>query len=64
MLSDSETSVTATAFIDTYPVAALTDRSEGLGFFGEWSPFTDSFFYIAMGISQPRGRARPRDRIR
>jgi hypothetical protein len=64
MLSDKETSFTAAAFVDNHPVAALTGRSEGLGFFGEWSPFTDSFFYIAMGISEPRVRARPHDRIR
>jgi hypothetical protein len=63
MLSDKQTSFT-TAFVDNLPVAALAGRSEGLGFFGEWSPFTDSFFYIAMGISEPRVRACPHDRIR
>jgi hypothetical protein len=59
MLSDKETSIT-TAFVDNHPVAALTGRSEGR----EWLPFTDSFFYIAMGIPEPRIRARPRDQIR
>jgi hypothetical protein len=62
MLSDKETSFTATAFVDNHPVPALTGPSEELGLFREWSTSeADSFFYIAMGISEPRVRARPRD---
>jgi hypothetical protein len=64
MLNDSETSCATTAVFDNNPVAALTGLSDRVGLFGEWSPFTDSFFYIAMGISEPRVRACRRDRIR
>jgi hypothetical protein len=62
MLSEIETRCSTTAVVDNDPVTALTGPSEELGLFREWSTSeADSFFYIAMGISEPRVRARPRD---
>jgi hypothetical protein len=65
MLRKIETSCSATAFVDNDPVTALAGPSDELRLFEEWSPSEgDSFFYIAMGISDPRVRACRRDRIR
>lgn len=63
MLSEIETR--CSAVVDNDPVIALTGPSGEFGLFREWpASEADSFFYVAMGISEPRVRARPRDQIR
>ena len=64
MLNEIETKCSTTAVVDNDPATALTGPSV-LGLSGKWSPYeADSFFYIAMGLSEPRVRARPRGQIR
>lgn len=68
MLSDIETSCSATALVDNDPAngfAAVAAPADELRVSRVWSPSEgDSFFYIAMGISEPRVRACGRGRIR
>jgi hypothetical protein len=61
MLSDSETSFTATAFVEDVSGegCAVVSPAHELRLFGDRSPCEgDSFFYIAMRPSRPKARTR------
>jgi hypothetical protein len=61
MLSDSETSFTATAFVkdDSVEGFAVVSPAHELGLFRDRSPCEgDSFFFIAMRPSGPKARTR------
>jgi hypothetical protein len=61
MLSDSEMSFTATAFVedDTVEGFAVVSAGHEIRLFGDRSPCKgDSFFYIAMRPSGPKARTR------
>ena len=67
MLSEIETSRSATAFVDSDAAdetcAVLPAPGGALGLFRKGSPFEgDSFFYIAMRISRYKARAYRIDR--
>ena len=67
MLSDCETSFTATAFVEDDSVEgfAVVSPAHELRLFGDRSPCEgDSFFYIAMRVSRPGARACRRHRMR